>query len=52
MEKPKPKDFGYDRKYSWPNKESLQRYRHAMSEYQKYIFTLTRTELTFNPQQK
>lgn len=36
--KPKPKDFGYSKKYGWPDKDKLQKYRHAMSLHQKYIY--------------
>ena len=38
MEKPKPADYGYDDKYGWPDKDKRQAYRHAMSEYQKYLY--------------
>lgn len=39
MEKPKPKDFGCKGGFNgWPDKESLQRYRQAMSDYQKWLY--------------
>ena len=38
MEKPKPKDFGYHKRWGWPDKEKLQKYRHAFAQYQKEVY--------------
>lgn len=39
MKKPQPKDYGFDTEYqTWPDKVKRQKYRHAMSEYQKFLF--------------
>lgn len=47
MDKPKPKNFGYDYKYKcWPDKQSLQKYREAHHAW--YMFNLEQKKKVTN----